>query len=106
MLETIKLYRAVCEAEHQLLMGTGEFESVAGSIEGKWFAETVAAAKQWRDWFSRVSGVGHERIIEMEIDRKIADRFVRFGNLDGFGPARYAELEQLDGSVVREVQWQ
>jgi hypothetical protein len=51
-----------------------------------------------------VSGVGHERIIEIEIERDAADRFVRFENLDGFGPARYAELEQLVGSVVREVQ--
>jgi hypothetical protein len=104
MLETIKLYRAVCEAEFQQLKATGRFESVPGSLEGKWFAETLEGARKWGDWFSIVSGARHERIIEIEIDREIADRLVRFANLDGCGSARYAELDQLTGAIVREAQ--
>ena len=104
MSEIVKLYRAVSEAEFQQLMSTGRFESVPGSLEGKWFAETAAAARQWADWFSRVSGVAHERIIEIEIEREIADRFVRYPNLDRCGPASFAELEQLNRAIVREAQ--
>ena len=105
MSEIVKLYPAVSEAEFQQFMSTGRFELVPGLLEGKWFAETAAGSKAMgRLVFPRGSGVAHERIIEIEIEREIAYRSVRYPNLDRCGPVRFAELEQLNFAIVREAQ--
>src|ERR1700693_1346358 len=81
--KTIVLCRSVCEAEFQELMGDGPFRSIPGSLEGKWFAETARDAMAWGEFFARISGVAHDRIISIEIDGGVAAEFWRVSMLDG-----------------------
>jgi hypothetical protein len=43
-------------------------------------------------------------IIEVSVPDEAASRFFTFGDLDGCGPAWFAEIDDLDGAIVREVQ--
>lgn len=98
----IKLYRAVSEAEFQDVMSSGQFRVVPGSLEGKWFAERADDAREWGRRFARTSGIPHDRIVEAEVDSATADQFFRLPRLDEVGPARFAEIGQLHGAVIRE----
>jgi hypothetical protein len=97
---TTKLYRAVSEAELRQLLETGQFHQGPNALGGKWFAESAADAVTWGE---RLNGPGNFRVIEVELPKSVADKLPRRPRLDSIGPARYAELEQLDGAVVREV---
>lgn len=99
---TTKLYRAVSEAEFQDIVSSGQFRLVPGSLEGKWFAEHPDAAREWGRRFARSSGIPHDRIVEAEVDAAVANQFFRRPMLDDIGPARFAEIEQLRGAVIRE----
>jgi len=94
------LYRAVSESEYQQLMRTGRFELGAGSLEGKFFAETLDHAVQWGD---SLHGSNNYRIISAELPTSTADSFLHWDRLDSIGPARYGLLEQLTQAVVRSV---
>lgn len=81
-------------------MTTGRFAAGSGSLAGKWFAESQAHATQWGQWFFRG---GNFRIVAAEFPKAVADAFMRIGKLDGIGPARYAEIEQLGQFLIRVV---
>ena len=55
----IRLYRAVSIAEYRQLMQSGRFEIVGSSVEGKYFAESLAAAAEWG---IRLFGAGNYRL--------------------------------------------
>lgn len=80
---TIKLYRAISDAEFQDLIGIGKFRSTPGSLEGKWFALRPEDAKQWGNI---LHGVGNYRIIEVKVSEETAKQFFRIERLDNIGP--------------------
>jgi RHS repeat-associated protein len=94
------LFRAVSEAEYQQLMQTGRFAAGPNSLGGKFFAESAADAARWGD---ALQGAGNYRIISAELPTSAADQLMRWTRLDGIGPARYGELEQLTGAIIRSV---
>jgi RHS repeat-associated protein len=98
--QTTKLYRAVDPTEYAELAKTGKFAASQNSLGGKFFAESAADAAKWGD---RLHGAGKFRIIEAELPRNAADQLMRWERLDGIGPARYGELEQLGKAVVRAL---
>src|SRR5215468_3570389 len=97
-LETVTLYRAVSEVEYHQLILTGKFAVVPTSLEGKFFAESATDAAQWGE---RLEGAGNYRIVEVEFPTSVAENLLRWEKLDGIGPARYDELNQLQETVVR-----
>jgi hypothetical protein len=99
--ETIKLYRAISEAEFNQIQKTGQFTMGPNSLSGKFFAESATDAEKWG---KLLNGSSQSRLIEIEMIRDTADRLQRWERLDGIGPARYAELEQLCNVAIKEAE--
>jgi hypothetical protein len=97
---TTTLYRAVSEAEALSVRSTGAFSAGPNSLGGKWFAESLEHAKQWGDL---LNGKGASRILEVVLPKSVADKLMRMERLDGIGPARYGELDQLEQAIIREL---
>lgn len=95
---TTRLYRAVSFAKYQQLVQSGRFEIVASSLEGKYFAESLAAANEWGE---RLFGAGNYRLVEVTVPAATAAQFYRLEHLDRIGPARFAEMWQLEGIEIR-----
>jgi len=96
------LYRAVGEGEYGQLMTTGKFAPGPNSLPGKFFAESAEHASEWG---RLMEGAGNFRIIETRIPTSTAEQFMRWQRLDGIGPARYGELQQLQGALIRGVHY-
>jgi len=97
--EKTRLFRAVSEAELMSISETGRLLAGAGQMEGKWFADTLEHAQQWGDKL-HPSGF---KLIEVTVPEDVANRMFRHERLDGIGPARYGEIEDLADAVIREV---
>ena len=97
---TIKLYRAVSETEFQQIMKTGKFDIARGSVDGKYFTESIEHAQKWGEKFY---GQTSFRLIQVELPTNVADQFYRWASLDGIGPTRFAEMEQLINAVIKAV---
>lgn len=97
---TTTLYRAVSAAEAASVSATGRFSAGSNSIGGKWFSETLENA---RTWGNRMNGSGVSKFLEVKLPKADEDKLMRMDRLDGIGPARYGELNQLDRAVIREV---
>jgi len=98
------VYRAVCDVEFAEIIATGRFSLAPNSLEGKWFAESFEAAREWGDAFFRMSGVSHDKIVVTELAEDAADRLFRIPLLDGIGPARFAAIDELNSLLsVREA---
>lgn len=95
---TTTLFRAVSHAEFEQLMKTGTFETTKNSLGVKFFAETAEDAARWGE---KLEGKGNFRIIDAELPTAKANELFRYESLDGIGPARYAELDQLKGAKIR-----
>jgi hypothetical protein len=99
---TTILYRAVGDAERRDILSDGRFRTVGHSMEGKWLAEERAHA---RAWGSRFYPREPFWIVAVTLRASAADALYRSDpNLDQIGPARYAELEQLDGAMINVVE--
>jgi hypothetical protein len=88
---TTRVYRAVSEAEYQSILKTGKFTQGPNSLEGKWFSGSLEGAKLHGN---ALHGVGNYRIIEADVPRNAPSLFWQ-PNLDGRGPARYLDMEDL-----------
>jgi hypothetical protein len=97
---TTTLYRAVTQAELKQIQKTGAFEAGENSLGGKFFAETIDHARQWGNM---MNGKGASTILEVQLPRTQAAQLMRWERLDGIGPARYGELEQLRGAVIKAL---
>lgn len=97
---TTTLYRAVSEAEAASIGATGRFTAGPNSLGGKWFAETLENAKRWGDL---LNGKGTSKLLEVKLPKSAGDQLMRMERLDGIGPARYGELNQLEQAVIREL---
>lgn len=97
---TTTLYRAVGAAEAASIRETGRFSVGPNSLYGKWMAESAAHAREWGD---KMYGPGTTTLMEVRLPKSAADQLMRLERLDGIGPARYGELNQLEQAVIREV---
>ena len=103
-IRSIRLYRAVCEAEFGQWKATQTVEIATNSLEGKWFAQKREDAVKWGQWFAAKSGIAHDRIIAVKVPEELYDRFDRGPDkLNGIGPARFAPIALLGGKVFEEV---
>ena len=94
---TTTLYRAVSEAEFEQVMRTGTFQAGPNALGGKWFWESAESAQKFGQW---AEGKGAFKVVDARIPTVEADRFMRLENLDGLGPARYAELPELKNATI------
>ena len=91
--DIVKLYRAVSRAELADIQQKGGFEPGPPSYQGKWFAEALGDAAAWGQ---RLYGSAKNfHIAEMELPLAVADLLFRVDNLDRIGPARFADVDQL-----------
>ncbi|MEW5976651.1 MAG: RHS repeat-associated core domain-containing protein [Acidobacteriota bacterium] len=95
------LYRAVGMAEFEQVMKTGKFLAGPNSLGGKFFAESFADAGKWGNL---LEGAGNFRVLEVTVPTSEASKFMRWERLDGIGPARYGNLEQLSNAVIRPLE--
>src|SRR6185295_14090088 len=98
---SILLFRAVSDAELFDIKVSGKLQACPNSLEGKFLAETPEDAEKWG---RLLNGQGKFRIIAVELPRAEADKLMRWERLDGIGPARFAELEELTKAVITVVQ--
>ncbi len=98
---TVTLYRAMSVAEYRQLVATGRFApGTTSSYEnGKWFAEQLSHAVKWGEIFARLSGNARWVVVEVRLLAPAANRFIRLERLDGIGPARYAEVQQINRAL-------
>jgi len=100
--EMVTLFRAVDEAEFQQILGpngTNAFEAAPNSLGGKWLAESAEDAARWGEVMNGSDGF---RLLEVELPAQQADNLMRYERLDGIGPARYGELDELTDATIRE----
>src|ERR1051325_3005971 len=93
----VRVYRAVSEEEFDQMVRTNSFEIVPWGSEGKHFADTVDGAKR----FARLlMGEGRFRVIEADVPEAAPSLF-RWLNLDGCGPCRFLDIDDLAGVLPR-----
>ncbi|PST24219.1 hypothetical protein C7U60_09930 [Mesorhizobium plurifarium] len=68
------------------------------SHSGKWFAETPEDAAKWGEI---MNGPGKSTVVRAELPTGQANQMMRMERLDGIGPARYDELNQLEGVTIK-----
>ncbi|GAB7263392.1 hypothetical protein DaDZ19_50660 [Dickeya ananatis] len=88
------LYRGMSTAEYNDLMKDGVWKYGNGSMEGKWFAESYKDAVTWGNKMGH--GGDTFKVVQINMPDDIANRLHADPHLDGIGPARYAELEDLN----------
>ena len=90
-------YRAVSPAEFDDIMKTGRFNVGPNSVEGKYFADTLEGVVKHGD---TLQGAGKYRIVEADLPNN-APSLYTWPNLDGYGPARYIHVDDLNGVTPR-----
>jgi hypothetical protein len=99
----MRLYRAVSAAECEQVLSTGTLEIIPGSLEGKWFAESLVHARAWGQMLAGLSGKPHDKIVVASVADPVAARLFRVPLLDGVGPARFAGVSDLPAFSIDEV---
>jgi hypothetical protein len=92
-----RVYRAVSEAEYQDILATGRFREGINSLGGKWFADSLDGARLHGD---DLYPDGAYRILEADVPDD-APTLYQSPNLDGFGPARYLDVLDLNDVTPR-----
>jgi hypothetical protein len=72
-------------------IGKNGFRPGAGSLDGKWFAESGEHAAEW----GRVLNGGNGSVVKVRAPTSFGNQLMRLEKLDGMGPARYVEPHQL-----------
>jgi RHS repeat-associated protein len=98
--ETVTLFRAVSRGEAAQVLAEGAFKAGESSLGGKFFAEKAGDASKWGDL---LQGPGNYEVIRVEIPKSAADSLMRWERLDGIGPARYGELNQINVPGLKVV---
>jgi len=86
------LYRAVSRDELEHIRATGKLSAGPGSLNGKWFAEQIEHAARWGELLHWAGNYG---IVKVAVPEEIARTLFRIEKLDGIGPARYVQADQL-----------
>jgi hypothetical protein len=84
----VALYRAVSAAEREEALASQVFRPGPNSMEGKWFARNAGHAAEWGKRFYSEDPF---YILEMEVPTSYVERLYSSLNLDGIGPAVFAE---------------
>lgn len=87
-------------AEYEDILATGRFRSVGNCLGGKWFADHLDDARRWA---LRLTYPAKIFILEVELAEDIATALYANPYLDGIGPGRYAELEDLRDATILTV---
>ena len=90
---TILFYRSVSVEELQDIFLTKAFRISSNSLEGKFFAETLEAA---RTWGNILNPLANFRIIKVELYEHVSEILEVFPNLDGIGTAYYVSNDTLE----------
>jgi hypothetical protein len=96
---TTTVYRAVSNAEYQSILDTRQFTQGPNSLEGKWFSDSLEGAQLHGD---ALHGPGNYQIIQADVPNDAPSLFQQ-PNLDGRGPARYLDLQDLNGVQPKPV---
>ncbi|WP_214086380.1 MULTISPECIES: hypothetical protein [Photorhabdus] len=96
------LYRGMHLDEYNQLKGTGKWAVGHGTMEGKWFAQSYGDAVTWGNKMGH--GGSSFQVVQINVPDDIAKNMHFDPKLDGIGPARYAQLEQLNDPRVK-VSW-
>jgi len=91
--ETVTLFRAVSRGKAAQVLAEGAFKAGENSLGGKFFAESAEDAAKWGD---QLQGPGNYEVIQAQVPKSAADSMMRWQRLDGIGPARYGELNQVN----------
>ena len=94
MIALIRLYRAVSADELADIALIGGFRPSVNCLQGKWFAETLAAAKRWGQLLSQ-GPVELIHVVQADVPQDVADQMFRLPWLDQIGPGRYSEGDLL-----------
>lgn len=96
-----RVYRAVCEAEYQDALQSGEFRpGPPNSYQfGKCFSDTLESARAHGEG---LFPDGEFRLLEADVPEN-APSMHRHPNIDQRGPATYLDLDDLKGVVPRPV---
>ena len=87
------LYRGMSLDEFANLMKEG-WKAGQGTMEGKWFAESYKDAVTWDNKMGH--GGDTFKIVQIDIPDNIANSMHIDPHLDGIGPARYADVADLN----------
>lgn len=100
--ETVTLFRAGTRDEIGQVLADQAFKPGENSLSGKWFAESADDAAKWGEL---MEGPGNYVVIQVQVPKGVADDMLRLERLDGIGPARYGELNQVNvpGLTVTKV---
>jgi len=93
----VNLYRAVGAGELADILKNGIFRPDPNglSMSGKWFTNSPVLAQQWGQRFSNWTGEAFT-VIEVGVPQSVVKLMQNNANLDGIGPAWYAEGHVLD----------
>jgi hypothetical protein len=99
---SVRLFRAVSQAEYDDIMQSGALREAANSVSGKYFATKAEHAAEWG---RRMHGGDGFRVIAVDFPKQVVEAFDTYWRkLDGIGPAYYARMEQLIRyTIVGEV---
>ena len=95
----VTLFRAVSEKELADIAAKGAFRAVGSSVEGKYFATTVADAMAWGQKFFGES----YRIISATVSKDALKAMHYWDRLDGIGPAFFSTIDNLKRVVIQLV---
>jgi RHS repeat-associated protein len=98
--ETVTLFRAVSREEAAQALAEGVFKAGENSLGGKFFAETAEDATKWGN---QLQGPGQFEVLQVQLPKSTADSLMRWERLDGIGPARYGELNEINMPGLRII---
>lgn len=57
--------------------------------------------REMLQWGNVMNGTGKSTILNVKLSTADANQLMRWERLDGIGPARYGELEQLSNAIIK-----
>jgi hypothetical protein len=99
-MQTVRLYRAVSLEEALDIERFVGFRGAAGTLEGKWFAESRTDALAWG---RLLFGANPFRVVSATVPALAAEQLFRLQRLDNIGPARFVAAEALGQLELDQV---
>jgi hypothetical protein len=92
--------RAVDEAEYQQILSDGKFRVGPGSVDGKYFADSIESAQAHG---GALNGCGAYHNVVADVADN-APSVLRWPNLDGRRPARFIHIDDLNDVRPRPIE--
>ena len=84
------LYRSMSSAEYESFVKTGDFTSIPGAMESKWFSTTYEGAQ----YFLQMKG--NDIIMSIEVPNNALQNAYYSNNIDGTGPGYCFDIDYLN----------